>query len=175
MADNVQLNTGVGGAIAAADEIAGVQYQRVKIIHGIDGVNDGDVARVNPLPVDVHALVAPKAVLATSVGLAAGASIDLDSDQIASGKTGKLLMLLVCASVPCKAVLQTVTNGVPSAPRATFFGLAGRNAMLPIPSKHLYQIAHSGIAGFDGFRVTVTNLDNSNAADVYANFAYDEV
>ena len=175
MADNVQLNVGTGGSIAAADEISGVQYQRAKLIHGIDGVNDGDVARANPFPVDIHSLVAPKAVLATSVGLAAGASVDLDSDQIASGKTGKLLMLLVCASVPCKTVLHTVTDGVPSAPKATFFGLAGRNATLPIPSKHLYQVAHSGVAGFDGFRVTVTNLDNSNAADVYVNFAYDEV
>ena len=175
MADNVQLNTGVGGAIAAADEIAGVQYQRVKIIHGIDGVNDGDIARANPLPVDIHGLVAPKAMLATSVSLAAGANVDLDSDQIASGKTGKLLMLLVCASVPFKTVLHTVSDGVPGTPRATFFGLAGRNALLPIPSKHLYQIAHSGAAGFDGFRAVITNLDPTQAADVYANFAYDEV
>jgi hypothetical protein len=52
VADNVELNAGTGGAIAAADEIsAGVYAQRVKLILGADGVNDGDVASGNPLPV----------------------------------------------------------------------------------------------------------------------------
>jgi hypothetical protein len=51
MADNVQLNPGAGGSVIAADDIGGVAYQRVKVVHGADGTNDGDVSRVNPLPV----------------------------------------------------------------------------------------------------------------------------
>ena len=51
MADNVVLNSGSGGVTAAADEISDVVYQRVKITQGADGVNDGDVAKANPLPV----------------------------------------------------------------------------------------------------------------------------
>lgn len=54
MADNVQLpatGTGTADVIVAADEIAGAKYQRVKIIVGADGTNDGDVATSNPLPV----------------------------------------------------------------------------------------------------------------------------
>jgi hypothetical protein len=53
MADNVQLPpvTGSGGDVTAADEIGGVKFQRVKLIHGADGVNDGDVSSVNPFPV----------------------------------------------------------------------------------------------------------------------------
>ena len=51
MADNVVLNSGSGGVTAAADEISSVVYQRVKITQGADGVNDGDVAKANPLPV----------------------------------------------------------------------------------------------------------------------------
>ena len=51
MADNVVLNSGSGGVTAAADEISSVVYQRVKITQGADGVNDGDVAKSNPLPV----------------------------------------------------------------------------------------------------------------------------
>jgi hypothetical protein len=51
MADNVTLNPGIGGAVIAADEIAGAKYQRVKLIHGDDGVNDGDISATNPLPV----------------------------------------------------------------------------------------------------------------------------
>lgn len=51
MADNTLLNTGTGGDTIASDDIAGVKYQRVKLIHGADGVNDGDVAIGDPLPV----------------------------------------------------------------------------------------------------------------------------
>lgn len=51
MADNTTLNTGTGGDVIATDDIAGVKFQRVKLIHGADGVNAGDVSTANPLPV----------------------------------------------------------------------------------------------------------------------------
>jgi len=51
MADNTTLNTGSGGDVIGADDISSVKYQRVKLIHGVDGTNDGDVATTNPLPV----------------------------------------------------------------------------------------------------------------------------
>ena len=38
MADNIQLNSGSGGSIAAADDVSSVYYQRVKIVPGGDGV-----------------------------------------------------------------------------------------------------------------------------------------
>lgn len=51
MADDVQLSANIGvGVVAAADAILGVYYQRIKLIHGADGVNAGDVATANPLP-----------------------------------------------------------------------------------------------------------------------------
>lgn len=50
MADNTQLNPGEGGDIAAADDIGGVKYQRVKLTLGDDGVNGGDVSAANPIP-----------------------------------------------------------------------------------------------------------------------------
>jgi hypothetical protein len=49
MADTVTLPG--TGAVVATDDIAGAQYQRIKLIHGADGTNDGDVALTNPLPV----------------------------------------------------------------------------------------------------------------------------
>lgn len=52
MADNTTLNTGTGGDVIATDDISGVKYQRVKIVQGADGVNDGDVSSTNPLPID---------------------------------------------------------------------------------------------------------------------------
>ena len=50
MADNVNITEGTGIAVAA-DEIASVKYQRVKMTLGADSVNDGDVSSSNPLPV----------------------------------------------------------------------------------------------------------------------------
>lgn len=55
MSDNTVLNAGAGGDTIASDDIGGVKYQRVKLIHGSDGVNAGDVALSNPLPVMIPA------------------------------------------------------------------------------------------------------------------------
>lgn len=51
MADNTTLNTGTGGDTIASDDIAAVKYQRIKLVHGADGVNAGDVSLTNPFPV----------------------------------------------------------------------------------------------------------------------------
>ena len=51
MADNTQLNVPTtAGDIIATDDIGGVQFQRMKITVGADGVNDGDVSSANPMP-----------------------------------------------------------------------------------------------------------------------------
>lgn len=54
MPDNVVLPpvTAPGGDTTAADEIAGVKFQRIKLTLGADGVNDGDVSSSNPMPVN---------------------------------------------------------------------------------------------------------------------------
>lgn len=51
MADNTTLNTGSGGDVIASDDISGVKYQRIKIVHGNDGFSFGDVSSTNPFPV----------------------------------------------------------------------------------------------------------------------------
>ena len=52
MADNTQLPIPTtSGDVIASDDIGGVKFQRVKMIHGADGVNDGDVSSVNPMPI----------------------------------------------------------------------------------------------------------------------------
>lgn len=56
MVDNVQLPVpSTTGQVVAADDVAGVQFQRVKFTLGADGVNDGDVSSSNPLPTDINA------------------------------------------------------------------------------------------------------------------------
>lgn len=50
MADNLDITQGTGTTIGA-DEISSVKYQRIKIIVGADGTNDGDVCTGNPMPI----------------------------------------------------------------------------------------------------------------------------
>jgi hypothetical protein len=49
MADNSTLPA--TGDVVAADEIGGVKFQRMKLVHGNDGINAGDVSVTNPYPV----------------------------------------------------------------------------------------------------------------------------
>jgi hypothetical protein len=49
VADNSTLPA--TGDVIAADEIGGVKFQRMKLVHGSDGVNAGDVSLNNPYPV----------------------------------------------------------------------------------------------------------------------------
>jgi hypothetical protein len=50
MTDHFVANPGTGGNTFASDEISSVHYSRIKLIHGADGVNAGDVAIANPFP-----------------------------------------------------------------------------------------------------------------------------
>lgn len=52
MADNFPFTPG-SGRTGASDDISGVDYPRFKLIHGADGVNDGDVSNANPLPAKI--------------------------------------------------------------------------------------------------------------------------
>jgi hypothetical protein len=174
VADNTQLNQAQAplGDIIATDDIAGIKHQRVKAQIGPDGVAV-DVHDGRPMPT-LLGMSSPKTSFATSANLAAAGFTDLDSAQIGSGLTGKLVAVLMTASVPLKGELKTVLNGVESSIILPIFSNAGQNAILNLPNKEFITQIESVTAGFDGFRLTVTNLDNENAADVYAVFFYDE-
>jgi len=174
MADNTQLEQAVAplGDIIATDDIGGVKYQRVKPTVGADGVAQ-DVHDGRPMPVKAG-MTTPKTTAATAALLAAGGTTDLDSAQIGSTLTGKLVALLMTASVPLKGELKTVLNGVESAVLLTFFSRAGESVPLNMPNKDFFTQAESVTAGLDGFRVTVTNLDTTQTADVYVTHFYDE-
>lgn len=51
MADNLGAPGGASGPVAT-DDIGGVHFQRIKLVHGADGVNAGDVSTANRLPVE---------------------------------------------------------------------------------------------------------------------------
>jgi hypothetical protein len=174
MSDNTQLNEAAAplGDIIATDDIGGVKHQRVKVQVGADGTAQ-DVHDGRPMPVKAG-MTMPQTTAATAAVLAAGGSADLDSAQISSGLTGKLVALLMTASVSLKGELKTVLNGVESAVLLTFFSRAGESVPLLMPNKDFFTQMEDATAGLDGFRVTVTNLDTSQAADVYVTHFYDE-
>jgi hypothetical protein len=91
LADNVQLNSGSGGAIAASDDIAGVQYQRVKLVLGADGVNDGDVSSANPIPADIS--ITPVATSSSTTPLAGAAT--WTSDEFTTDSGNGLLVFVI--------------------------------------------------------------------------------
>lgn len=107
----------------------------------------------------------------TSAALAAGGSVDLDSTDVGAA-TKKLTQLIITASVPFRAELKTVANAVATT-RAYFFGQANDTVIWQSPHKDYVSQAPAG-AGFDGFRVSFKNMDNSDAADVYATFVSEE-
>jgi hypothetical protein len=57
MPDNIGYTPGSGASVAA-DDIGGALYQRMKLVEGADGVNDGDISAANPLPVEDLQLLA---------------------------------------------------------------------------------------------------------------------
>lgn len=85
MSDNYTTNAGTGGDTFGADDIAGVKIPRVKLIIGADGVNDGDVASANPLPVTGTVAVTNAGL--TELAAAINASSQIDVNIAASAAT----------------------------------------------------------------------------------------
>jgi hypothetical protein len=99
----------------------------------------------------------------TSASLAAGATITLDGPQIASG-TAKLFEATVSSSVALKAQLGT-WDGSAFVVKRTFF-IPANTTLLYEPSR--YDSITMATGATAKFRWSITNNDNTNAADVYA-------
>ena len=173
MADNFVTNPGVDGKEFASDQIGGIDYPESKLVFGKkDSVTL--VSTADPFPVQ-EGTEDPKISAGLVASIAAGGTGDVDSTQIASGKTGKLVEFTIGGSVPLKGELKTVLNGVETSTGWRVFSPAGQTAVFKLPNKDFVTQAENAGAGLDGFRVTLTNLDNTEAADGYVAFFYDEV
>ena len=99
----------------------------------------------------------------TSAALAAGATVVLDGPQIASG-TAKLFEATVASSVALKAQLGT-WDGTTFVVKRTFF-IPANAAFSYVPARYDAITFPTGATA--KFRWSITNNDNTNAADVYA-------
>lgn len=149
----------------------------------ITGAADVEIARVlntDPAAAD-YALttrelgpVSPQTSTGSVTVVSAGSTGSVDSTQIGSGLTGKLLGFVAAGSVPFKIELFTVLNGVTTL-RLVKFG-RGADVCWRSPHKEFITQAEDVTAGFDGFRLVFTNLDTgSGSADFYGTFFWDEV
>ena len=121
-----------------------------------EGSNDGTLVDTNGL---------------TSASLAAGASANLDSANIAAGLTGKLLEITAASTARLKVEVKRV-EGTTTTSRV--FMTATNSNVIYVP-RDRDAITVAGAASGRNFRVTITNLDNNQSADVYASITYETV
>ena len=120
------------------------------------------------------ALVSPKASVATVATVAAGSTGSVDSDQLTSSVTGKLLGFEASGSAGFRVDLQTVLNGVATTKLTRVSRSEGISWQSP--HKDLITQVESATVGFDGFRLLFTNLDTGlGNTDFHGTFLWDEV
>jgi hypothetical protein len=128
MADNTTLNTGSGGDIIATDDISGVKYQRTKTTLGADGVNDGDVSKANPMPVQVintartelrfYAVAAAAGTSGTETAITLtkssgnSATTSAASFVVTSGKRFKITQIIFATRGNATATIQSTTFNI---------------------------------------------------------------
>jgi hypothetical protein len=171
MADNTTMDPGSGGDTIRTDDISGVKFPVSKIAIGVDGTDGGLISTTVPLPVELG-FVSPQTSTGTAVATAAGSSADIDSTQIGSGNTGKLIAFTVASTSSFKYVLSTVLN---NAETAVLTDVCWLSTKWTTPHRDMFTVAEDATAGLDGFRLAITNLDTSAACDSYATFFWDEV
>ena len=101
----------------------------------------------------------------TNVGQAAAAEFDFDTADTGAG-TIKLTAVDFGATVALKAQIMSVDDNVETI-LAYAFSKPYETVQWRAVHRDYYSRAITGGAGFDGFRVTITNLDANKAADTY--------
>ena len=117
--DNLAYTPGTGATAVpvASDEIAGIQYQRVKIVLGVDGVNDGDVSAANSMPVSAASLPLPVGA-ATAANQQTNALTDAQLRATAVPVSGPLTdaqLRATAVPVSLAAITTSVTPGTAAA------------------------------------------------------------
>jgi hypothetical protein len=158
--------TAADGAAAAGDPVQ---------IGGVDGSANMQSITVDTdghLQVDVltgggsDTPTSPVVDHSSSTDTAAGASEDFDSTDF-GGSTKKLAGIDCGANVPFKLEINQVDDDVDTL-LAVLFGQAGEHIQWRPPHRNYFSATFSANGGFDGWQAKMTNMDNSQAANMYA-------
>lgn len=154
MAENTVIPLGAGGDTIATDDIAGIKFQRIKLVHGVDGINAGDVATSNPLPVgDAGGTLTVDAPVGTPVFV-----------RLSDGAAAITTLPVSVASVPSHAVTNAGTfvvqeNGA-ALTALQLIDDAVATTAAAIPTKGL------AVSGTDGTNARVLKTDASGELQV---------
>lgn len=176
----VTVDSELPAAAALADNMANPTVPGVgAFLMGWDGTNwDRISASSGRLQVDVisgggsDTPTNPVNNYDTSASIAAGATDNHDTTDFGAA-TKKVSRIIFGASVPLKAELQYVDNGTATTLAVGFSG-PGETAELAPSHRNYWSHTFAANAGFDGFRLARTNLDASQAADVYSVIQYED-
>lgn len=174
MADNVLLNAGTGGDTVAADDISSVKYQRIKLIHGADGVNAGDVSTSNPLPAAVPVVNSTGNI--TTQNLVPAGTATAGSAVEATITNQCLALVQVTGTYTGPLSLQYTVDGGTWVTHATgndaaFFNVntglysftiaSGTTGIFRIPVAGAVKIRITGLAAMTGTAVVTINASSS--------------
>lgn len=113
MPDNIGYTPGAG-AVIAADDVGGALLQRIKVVVGDDGVNDGDVSLANPMPIQgvgelVEQLAAIR-ILLQSMTRTVGQAMPDASGRLLVNITGQTVTVAGTIAVSTATTLTTLVN-----------------------------------------------------------------
>lgn len=113
MSDNVGYTPG-SGAIIAADDVGGVLHQRVKVTLGGDGVDGGDVAPGNPMPVmgigELVEQLAAIRILLHSMTRTVGQAMPDAAGRLLVNVTGQTVTIAGTIAVSTATTVTTLVN-----------------------------------------------------------------
>lgn len=98
----------------------------------------------------------------TTASLAAGASADIDTADIASATGSDLLQVCVGSEQPIFFTISTVEDGTATVVAGPIYVNDGTTYCWDVPADAVSLTG--GNAGLDAFRISITNNDNNKAA-----------
>jgi len=164
MADNVSITAGSGTSMGA-DDISSVKYPRVKLIHGADGVNDGDVSTANGLPISIVSITAPVTSPVGAVGTIAHDAADSGNPIKVGAKAIAALSGTTLVAAADRADNQSDLDGSLIVRNNFALGdLVNGNASNTDGSST--QVLAAGAAGVKHYITDVT-ITNTSASNIY--------
>lgn len=145
----------------------------LNLLYGFDGTNWERLQTDGAGALDVNITAGGGEALPTnpvrtegqSAGTAPAVAFDVDGPE-SGGTTKTVRGFRASASVPIKCELLQVDNDVDTV-HVTLFGRAGEPVIYDAPHRDFHDVTFAANAGFDGFTLRITNLDNTQTANVY--------
>ena len=155
MPDN--STTPPNGIPVASDDIGGFQFQRVKLVHGADGVNAGDVAVANPLPVSALGEGLISTVNSSAVALGISAVFTGTAEDVTEYNDARVYVFSDQASATDGLSIQQSSNGTnwDAADAYSIPATTGRVFGIGLAARFFRIVYTNGVTAQTAFRLQV--------------------